>query len=218
METTTSMTQEMESLKVRLKATWEAGDYGIFADYLLPGALEFFSRLNIPSGSKLLDVGCGAGQLTVPAADSGVDVTGIDLAQNLVDQANEKLKSKGFQPTVHQGDAEKIAKVIEINRYHVQQFAYLVKKFKATPDGDGTLLDHVMVTYGSGLSDGNAHDHANLPIVLAGRGCGTLKPGRYVRHPNETPMANLFVALLDRMGVAVEKFGDGNGQLGYLSL
>ncbi len=120
--------------------------------------------------------------------------------------------------THHQGDAEKIAKVIEINRYHVQQFAYLVKKFKATPDGDGTLLDHVMVTYGSGLSDGNAHDHANLPIVLAGRGCGTLKPGRYVRHPNETPMANLFVAMLDRMGVPVEKFGDGNGQLGYLNL
>lgn len=120
--------------------------------------------------------------------------------------------------THHQGDAEKIAKVIEINRYHMKQFAYLVQKFKATPDGEGTLLDHVMVTYGSGLSDGNAHDHANLPLILAGRGCGTLKPGRYVRHPNETPMANLFIAMLDRMGVPVETMGDGNGQLGYLSL
>ena len=120
--------------------------------------------------------------------------------------------------THHQGDVEKIAKVIEINRFHMKQFAYLVQKFKATPDGDGTLLDHVMVTYGSGLSDGNAHDHANLPLVLAGRGCGTLKPGRYVRHPNETPMANLFIAMLDRMGVPVETLGDGNGQLGYLSL
>ncbi len=120
--------------------------------------------------------------------------------------------------THHQGDAEKIAKVIEINRYHVKQFAYLVQKFKATPDGDGTLLDHVMVSYGSGLSDGNAHDHANLPMVLAGRGCGTLKPGRYVRHPNETPMANLFIAMLDRMSVPVERLGDSNGQLGYLSL
>jgi hypothetical protein len=119
--------------------------------------------------------------------------------------------------THHQGDKDKIAKVIEINCYHVKQFAYLLEKMKSTPDGDGTLLDHVMVTYGSGLSDGNAHDHANLPLVLAGRGCGTLKPGRHVRYPNETPMANLFVAMLDRMGVPVEKLGDSNGKVGYLS-
>ena len=119
--------------------------------------------------------------------------------------------------THHQGDKEKIAKVIEINRFHMKQFAYLIEKFKATPDGEGTLLDHSMVTYGSGLSDGNAHDHANLPMVLAGRGCGTVKPGRFVRHANETPMANLFIAMLDRMGVPVETLGDGNGRLGYLS-
>jgi hypothetical protein len=119
--------------------------------------------------------------------------------------------------THHQGDKDKIAKVIEINCYHMKQFAYLLEKMKSTPDGDGTLLDHVMVTYGSGLSDGNAHDHANLPLVLAGRGCGTLKPGRHVRYPNETPMANLFVAMLDRMGVPVEKLGDSSGKVGYLS-
>ena len=119
--------------------------------------------------------------------------------------------------THHQGDKEKIAKVIEINRFHMKQFAYLIEKFKATPDGEGTLLDHSMVTYGSGLSDGNAHDHANLPMVLAGRGCGTVKPGRFVRHANETPMANLFIAMLDRMGVPVETLGDGNGRLGYSS-
>ena len=119
--------------------------------------------------------------------------------------------------THHQGDKEKIAKVIAINTLHVKQFAYLVEKFRATPDGDGTLLDHAMVTYGSGLSDGNAHDHANLPMVLAGRGCGTVRPGRFVRHANETPMANLFIAMLDRMGVPVETLGDGNGRLGYLS-
>lgn len=119
--------------------------------------------------------------------------------------------------THHQGDKEKIGKVIEINRFHMKQFAYLIEKLKTTPDGEGTLLDHVMVTYGSGLSDGNAHDHANLPMVVAGRGCGTLRPGRYVRHPNETPMANLFIAMLDRMGVPVESLGDGTGQLGYLT-
>ena len=119
--------------------------------------------------------------------------------------------------THHQGDPEKIAKVLEINCFHIQQFAYLLGKLKSTPDGDGTLLDHVMITYGSGLSDGNAHDHADLPLVLAGRGGGTLKPGRLVRHPKETPMANLFVAMLDRMGVPVESLGDSKGQLGYLS-
>lgn len=119
--------------------------------------------------------------------------------------------------THHQGDKDKIKKVIEINCYHVKQFAYLLEKLKSTPDGDGTLLDHVMITYGSGLSDGNAHDHANLPLVLAGRGCGTLRPGRHVRYPNETPMANLFIAMLDRMSVPVEKLGDSSGKLGYLS-
>jgi hypothetical protein len=119
--------------------------------------------------------------------------------------------------THHQGDKDKIAKVIQINQYHLKQFVYLVEKFGKTPDGDGTLLDHSMVTYGSGLSDGNAHDHANLPMVLAGRGCGTVRPGRCVRSANETPMANLFIAMLDRMGVPVDKLGDGTAPLGYLS-
>ncbi len=119
--------------------------------------------------------------------------------------------------THHQGDPDKIKKVIEINCFHMKQFAYLLGKLKATPDGDGTLLDHVMVTYGSGLSDGNAHDHADLPLVLAGRGSGSLKPGRVVRHPKETPMANLFVSMLDRMGVPAEKLGDSNGRLNELS-
>jgi len=119
--------------------------------------------------------------------------------------------------THHQGDKEKIAKVTEINCFHMKQFAYLLEKLKSTPDGDGTLLDHAMVTYGSGLSDGNAHNHANLPLVLAGRGNGTLRPGRHVRYADETPMANLFVAMLDRMSVPVETLGDSNGQLGYLA-
>lgn len=119
--------------------------------------------------------------------------------------------------THHQGDKEKIAKVIEINCFHMRQFAYLLGKLKSTPDGDGTLLDHVMVTYGSGLSDGNAHDHADLPLVLAGGGCGKLRPGRHVRYPKETPMANLFVSMLDRMGVPVDSLGDSSGRLADLS-
>ncbi len=119
--------------------------------------------------------------------------------------------------THHQGDKEKIARVAQINCFHIQQFAYLLNRLKTTPDGDGMLMDHVMVTYGSALSDGNAHDHSNLPLVLAGRGCGTLRPGRHVRYAKETPMANLFIAMLDRMKIPVEKLGDSNGELSDLS-
>jgi hypothetical protein len=119
--------------------------------------------------------------------------------------------------THHQGDKDKIEKVTEINRFHVEQFAYLLGKLKATQDGDGTLLDHSMIVYGSGLSDGNQHLHENLPTVLAGRGCGTLSPGRHVKYAAETPMANFFVAMLDRMGVTVDKIGDSTGEIGYLS-
>jgi hypothetical protein len=119
--------------------------------------------------------------------------------------------------THHQGDKEKIAKVLQINCFHARQFAYLLEKLRSTPDGDGTLLDHCMITYGSGLSDGNRHEHHNLPLALAGRGCGRVRPGRHLRYPAETPMANLFVAMLDRMGTPVESIGDSNGELGYLS-
>jgi hypothetical protein len=120
--------------------------------------------------------------------------------------------------THHQGDREKIEKVTQINCFHAKQFAYLLDKLRSTPDGDGTLLDHSMITYGSGLSDGNAHDHSNLPMAIAGRACGTLKPGRCIRYPAETPMGNLYVAMLDRMGVPVESLGDSTGKLDYLSL
>jgi hypothetical protein len=119
--------------------------------------------------------------------------------------------------THHQGDKEKIEKVTQINCFHAKQFAYFLNKLKSTPDGDGTLLDHAMVTYGSGLSDGNAHDHGNLPLVLAGRGCGKVRPGNHIAYPKETPMANLFVSMLDRMEIPVDSLGDSNGKLSFLS-
>jgi hypothetical protein len=119
--------------------------------------------------------------------------------------------------THHSGDPEKIEKVTKINCYHIQQFTYLLSKLKAVREGGGTLLDHCMIVYGSGLSDGNRHEHHNLPLILAGRGNGTLRPGRMVRHPDETPITNLYVAMLDRMGVPVESVGDSTGELGYLS-
>ena len=91
-------------------------------------------------------------------------------------------------------------KVAQINRFHVEQFAYFVNKLKSTKDGDGTLLDHMMVVYGSGLADGNKHEHNDLPVVLLARQWDA--PARAARALSaETPMANLYVALLDRMGV-----------------
>jgi hypothetical protein len=119
--------------------------------------------------------------------------------------------------THHSGDPEKIEKVTKINCYHIQQFTYLLDKLKAVKEGDGTLLDHSMIAYGSGLADGNRHEHHNLPLILAGRGNGKLKPGRMVRYPDETPITNLYVAMLDRMSVPVESLGDSTGELGYLS-
>ena len=119
--------------------------------------------------------------------------------------------------THHQGDKEKIEKVAQINAFHIKQFTYLLEKLKSTPDGDGTLLDHSMIVYGSALADGNAHQHNNLPTVLAGRAGGTLKPGRHVKYADETPITNLFMSMLDRMGVPVETIGDSTGKLEGLS-
>ncbi|HEX4613846.1 MAG TPA: DUF1552 domain-containing protein [Urbifossiella sp.] len=116
----------------------------------------------------------------------------------------------------HGGDAAKQAKVRAINTFHVEQFAYLLGRLKAVADGDGTLLDRCLVVYGSGISDGNDHTHADLPILLAGRGNGTVTPGRHVGFPRETPLTNLYLSLLDRMGAAVDAFGDSTGRLGGL--
>jgi hypothetical protein len=119
--------------------------------------------------------------------------------------------------THHQGDKGKIEKVTQINEYHIKQFIYLLEKFKSIRDGDGTLLDNSMIVYGSGLADGNQHQHHNLPVVLAGRARGAFHPGRHIRHADETPMANLFLSMLDRMGVPVEAWGDSTGRLQGLS-
>jgi hypothetical protein len=119
--------------------------------------------------------------------------------------------------THHKGDEDKIEKIARINQYHLQQFAYFLGKLKSIQDGDGTLLDHSMVLYGSGISDGNRHDHGNLPALLAGRASGTLRPGRHVVYEKGTPMANLFLSMLDRMDIRPESVGDSNGELDQLS-
>lgn len=118
----------------------------------------------------------------------------------------------------HGGDAQKHAKIRQINRFHVTQLAYLLRKLKSIPEGEGTLLDSCMVCYGSGLSDGNRHNHDNLPVLLAGRGNGTIDPGRHIRYEEETPMCNLFLSMLDGMGVNAPFIGDSTGRLPGLTL
>jgi len=110
--------------------------------------------------------------------------------------------------THHRGNAELIEKVARINVYHMEQFAYFLAKLKSTTDGDGTLLDHSMIVYGGGLSDGNAHDHGNLPVLVAGK-----SGGQHITYRTETPMNNLHLALLDRMGVRIDSLGDSSGEL-----
>jgi hypothetical protein len=113
----------------------------------------------------------------------------------------------------HGGDRVKQAKIRLINQFHVSQLAYLLGRLKAVPEGEGTLLDHSMIAYGSGIADGDRHNHDDLPILLAGRGNGTLKTGRHIRYLKETPLTNLYVAMLDRMGARVNGFGDSTGML-----
>jgi len=117
----------------------------------------------------------------------------------------------------HQGDKEKIAKCTKVNLLHAQMFAYFVEKLRSTPDGDGSLLDHSMLLYGGGISDGNQHSHLNLPLVLLG-GAAQFKGGRHIQYPKDTPLANLHVSVLDKLGVRVDGFGDSTGQLEHLSL
>ena len=117
----------------------------------------------------------------------------------------------------HQGDPERLAKLAKIDLFNVTLFAYFVEKLRSTPDGDGSLLDHSMVVYGAGMSDSNAHDPRNLPLVLVGGGCGTVKSGRHILFPKDTPLANLHIALLSRLGVGVNKIGDSSGELSDLT-
>src|ERR1051325_5390169 len=113
----------------------------------------------------------------------------------------------------HSNLRENMDRFAVLNRYHVTLFTYLLEKLQSIPDGDGTLLDHSMVLYGSAMSDGNQHNHGPLPIILAGGASGALKGGRHIRHPKDTTMSNLLLAMLDKLGIPTEKFGDSTGML-----
>jgi hypothetical protein len=119
--------------------------------------------------------------------------------------------------THHRGDPVLIEKVTKINCYHMEQFAYFLNKLKTTADHDGSLLDHSVVTYGSALGDPNVHDHGHLPTIVAGNAMGRIKTGRHIRYPDETPLSNLHLSLLDFAGVQADKMGDATGKLDYLT-
>ena len=117
-------------------------------------------------------------------------------------------------PLTHNGgNLEKLAKVAQINAFHVSLFAYFLEKLKATPDGNGSLLDHSVYLYGSGMGNPDVHDHVNLPILVAGGGAGKLKGGRHIRYAEPTPLANLHLTLLDKVGVRVDAFADSKGKV-----
>ena len=117
-------------------------------------------------------------------------------------------------PTSHHGnDPEKLAKIAKINAYHVSLFSEFLQKLKATPDGDGSLLDHTIYMYGSGIGNPSLHDHENLPVLVAGGGQFGLTGGQHILYVEQTPLANLHLTLLDRVGVRLDSFGDSSGQI-----
>jgi hypothetical protein len=113
----------------------------------------------------------------------------------------------------HRDDAELMSQKARIDTYHVQMLAYLLEKMQATPDGDGSLLDHSLIMYGSGMGNGNLHRHSDMPVLLAGKLGGKFKTGYHLDYKMDTPMANLLVAILDKAGVPIEKLGDSTGPL-----
>jgi len=124
-----------------------------------------------------------------------------------------KVNSGWHSLSHHRDDKNKVDQLQRIDQYEIDQFAYFLKRLKETREGDGNLLDNSMIVYGSGLGDGNRHRHGELPIVLAGHGAGTIKTGRHIRFGQETPLNNLFLAMLHRMGADAPRFGDSTGVL-----
>ena len=117
----------------------------------------------------------------------------------------------------HQNKPESLEKLAKINVFHLEMFAYYLEKLQSTPDGDGSLLDHIMLLYGSGMGDSNAHTPRDLPILLAGGGTGQIKGGRHIRVPEGTPLSNLYLTMLNKLGVRAESIGDSTGQMHQLS-
>ena len=149
------------------------------------------------------------------------DVTRVITFQLARETSNRTYPEIGVpdphHPLTHHGnDPDKVARMAKINAFHVSLFAYFLEKLKATKDGDGSLLDHSLYLYGSGMGNPNIHDHVNLPILVAGGGAGRLKGGRHVKYAEPTPLANLHLTLLERVGVRMDAFADSRGKVDEL--
>lgn len=151
------------------------------------------------------------------------DITRVVTFQLARETSNRTYPEIGVadphHPLTHHGnDPEKIAKVARVNQFHVSLFAEFLETLRATPEADGTLLDHCLYLYGSGMGNPNVHDHTNLPIIVAGGAAGRLRGGRHIRYAQPTPLANLHLTLLDKVGVSMESFADSNGTVNDLFL
>jgi uncharacterized protein DUF1552 len=149
------------------------------------------------------------------------DVTRVITFQLARETSNRTYPEIGVpdphHPLSHHGnDPKKIEKIARINRFHVSLFAEFLKKLRDTPEGSGTLLDHSLLLYGSGMGNPNRHDHDNLPILVAGGAAGRMKGGRHIRFAKPTPLANLHLTLLDKVGVRLDSFGDSRGKVDEL--
>lgn len=149
------------------------------------------------------------------------DITRVTTFQLARETSNRTYPEIGVNdphhPLSHHGnDADKIERMSRINRFHVSLFAEFLEKLRATPEGDGNLLDHSLLLYGSGMGNPNLHDHTNLPVIVAGGAAGGMKGGRHIRYDKPTPLANLHLSLLDKVGVDIERFGDSNGSIDQL--
>jgi hypothetical protein len=149
------------------------------------------------------------------------DVTRVITFQLARETSNRTYAEIGVpdahHPTSHHGgDPEKIAKIAKINQFHVSLFGYFLEQLAAVADGDGTLLDNSLYMYGSGMGNPNIHDHLNLPIIVAGGGGGKVRGGRHIKYAEPTPLANLHLTMLDRVGVRLDSFADSTGKIDTL--
>ncbi len=121
---------------------------------------------------------------------------------------------EGHHSISHHGrDPAKIDMIRKIDLFHMQMFAYFIDKLKNTKEGNGTMLDHSLIMLGSGISDGDRHNHDDLPVVTLGKGNGLLTPGRHLKYDRNTPLCNLYLSMIQRMGVQTERFSDSSGKL-----
>jgi hypothetical protein len=223
-----AVVEDVRRLRVRLPAT----DRGKIDQYLeAVRDLERRIQLAEAQGSQRLPQ--VAGPIGIPdkfsdyyrlMADLQVLAWQTDMTRVCTFQIGHEMSGRAYPEigfgdahhsvTHHQGDREKIDKVIQINIFHARMLAYYLEKLQSTPDGNGSLLDHALVLYGGSLSDGNLHLYTNLPLLLVAGGVKGIRGGRHIRYPAGTPMANLLLTMLDKADVPyVESLGDSTGRL-----